>query len=233
MIPKFYDYKPNRTIHIELTSRCNLTCLKCPRTFRLNEGNFTKQDLDWNVFVNVVNDPQRQRFTLCGNTGDPIYYPKFIEAIKYIKEAGKSFNLNTNGSGRSLDWHKEWAKYTDDRDQITISIDGLEDTSPIYRVGQKPKDSFKLLEYLGKRYHTDNKNSARIKWDFIIFKHNQHQIKEAQKRADDVPVNINFVRSGRWDGPDDPLLPDRRFVSDAYRNYLESLDQNIIVSDSD
>lgn len=224
-----YEYIPNRTIHIELTSRCNLTCLKCPRTFRLQEGNFVKQDIDWDILTSIIDDPLRKRFTFCGNTGDPIYYPKFIETIKYIKEAGKAFNLNTNGSGRSLDWHKEWAQYTNKEDHITVSIDGLEDTSPLYRVGQKPEDSFELLEYLGKRYHADNENSARIKWDFIIFKHNQHQIHEAQRRADSVPVNINFVRSGRWDGPDDPLLPDWRFVSDSYRHYLESLDTNLIV----
>lgn len=214
-----YQVIENKTHHIELTSRCNLTCLKCPRTFRLNEGTFVKQDLDWEIFKFIVDDPKKQKFTLCGNTGDPIYYPKFIEAIEYIKNAGKSFNLNTNGSGKTLDWHKKWIEFSDNTDHVTISIDGLEDTSPIYRVGQKPEESFELLEYLGKRYHLD-KSKTKIKWDFIIFKHNQHQLAEAKQRADNIPVTINFVRSGRWDGLNDPLLPDLKFVSDSFRNQV-------------
>lgn len=211
--------------HIELTSRCNLTCLKCPRTFRLADNSFIKQDLDFEIFKLIVDDPKKRKFTLCGNTGDPIYYPKFIEAIHYIKNSGKSFNLNTNGSGKTLEWHKKWIEVSDSRDLVTISIDGLEDTSPIYRVGQNTSESFELLEYLGKRYFADN-NKTKVKWDYIIFKHNQHQLEEAKKRADEIPVNINFVRSGRWDGPDDPLLPDKKFVSDAYRNYLNGLEHD-------
>jgi sulfatase maturation enzyme AslB (radical SAM superfamily) len=188
----------------------------------LKNNTFEKRDLDWDIFKNVVDDPNKNKFTLCGNTGDPIYYPKFIEAIEYIKSKNKAFNLNTNGSGKSLDWHKKWISFTDSRDHITISIDGLHDTSSIYRIGQKTEDSFELLEYLGKLYHADPKKSARVKWDFIIFNFNQHQIKQAKELADSIPVNINFVRSGRWDGLEDPLIPDLKFVSDAYRQQLLS-----------
>ncbi|HLN19040.1 MAG TPA: radical SAM protein [Patescibacteria group bacterium] len=80
---------------IELTSRCNLSCIFCP--YRIDNKNIPKGDMDFNLFTKLVDElaPQSEAIMLF-NRGEPFLYPKIYEAISYVGRKTKVI-ISTNG----------------------------------------------------------------------------------------------------------------------------------------
>ena len=45
-----------------------------------------------------------KKLVLCGNYGDPIYHPDFINFVKQLKARGAVLSITTNGSYKTQDW---------------------------------------------------------------------------------------------------------------------------------
>jgi len=119
----------------------------------------------------------------CGVHGDPCIAKDTLEITKYIIEHSPKTNVlfNTNGGMRNPEWWAELgATLKDNPDNwVTFSIDGLEDTNHIYRRNVKwEKVMANVKAFIGA--------GGRAHWDFLIFKHNEHQIEEARRLASDL-----------------------------------------------
>lgn len=89
---RFIDGNFPRHIFVELTADCQLSCAYCPRPK-------ISSHLPFELFKKVVDEASlygKRSFSL-HLFGEPLLYPKIIEAIKYIKERGHSVILTTNG----------------------------------------------------------------------------------------------------------------------------------------
>lgn len=115
---------------------------------------------------------------MCGNNGDPIIAKDTLEIFKYFREHNKKIllSMHTNGSARNQKWWKELAQIMGKKGYVTFGIDGLADTHHLYRKGT---DHAKIM--------TNSKTfigaGGRARWDFIVFKHNEHQIETARLLA--------------------------------------------------
>ena len=198
--------KPQKSIHLELSRRCILECPKCART--RNKGNYLIGDLDYDIFVNIVKTLDVMYINMCGNMGDPIYHHRFIDIVKFLNKEKIFWTCRTNGSGKKMEW---WNKVYNAYDDIGMKypsswifgVDGLENTSNLYRVNQKWQESFdamKLGVKLGKK----------IVWQWIPFSFNEHQIEEAKQMAKDNGIIFLIVLSSRF-GKNDPLKPSERW----------------------
>ena len=105
----------------------------------------------------------------CGNYGDPMMHPQIVELCNIFRNN----TINTNGGIGKL---KDYVELAKQGTKIVFSIDGLEDTNHIYR---QDVDWKKLLE----RVQTFIQAGGHATWKFIPFKHNQHQIKQAEEFA--------------------------------------------------
>lgn len=147
---------------------------------------------------------QGLKINLCGTYGDCIYHTRFHEVIAHFKAAGLSVMIETNGSHRSSEWWQKTCTLLDDKDAITFSVDGLEDTNHIYRVNSRWPDIIAAMEYCAPRVF--------VSWKFIVFRHNEHQVEQAEALARRLGVrDITFKKSARF-REDDPLAP----ASDDY-----------------
>jgi len=62
-----------------------------------------------------------------------------------------------------------------------------------------------------------------MEWKFIVFKHNQHQIKEAKELSKKLTFDqFKLEHSDRWLGKKE-LMPDRDFVDNYYQHQEEVL----------
>ena len=91
----FIDYEFPRHIFIETTAQCNLSCSYCPRE-KINEH------MSWDLFKEIVDECSSygpRSFSL-HLFGEPLLYPKIMEAINYIKAKNKRHTilLTTNGT---------------------------------------------------------------------------------------------------------------------------------------
>jgi len=189
----FWDTTNLKQIHIELTNACNAACPQCVRFYK--NSPLSRPDLDINQITiekfkkyfppHIIQ--QCELIMFCGVTGDPCVARDLLEICEYIDKVSTNtaVMVTTNGGMRRSDWwtklgnlfakHNKHDPNKNIKTQtwmITFSIDGLEDTNHIYRRNV----NWKILMENVKAY-TDT--GAHASWDFLIFKHNEHQINQA------------------------------------------------------
>jgi MoaA/NifB/PqqE/SkfB family radical SAM enzyme len=204
-----------RSFNLEITNRCVLGCLECPRTGNpwVTE-NLTDLPLELIQRIFPLHDAARHRgltVNLCGAYGDCIYHRQFHDVLAYLKQTGLKVALETNGSHRKPAWWQRTCELLTEEDSVTFSVDGLEDSNHVYRVNARWPDVEAAMRYCAPRVKTV--------WKFIVFKHNEHQVPAAQELARDIGVtDIIFKKSGRFT-QDDPLAPvDENFIGVVTRN---------------
>jgi sulfatase maturation enzyme AslB (radical SAM superfamily) len=161
------------SFHIEPTSKCTLECPLCDRTWFYET--FKKRELHEINIEHLVNfvGPNAD-VNMCGNNGDPIYHSGFHSLCQRLKNNNCKLSITTNGSAKTKKWWNELNAILDNNDTVTFSIDGLEDTNHLYRKNAKWKSIMDAIEVLKVR-------KCQMVWKYIVFKHNQHQIKEAME----------------------------------------------------
>jgi len=172
-----YKYEEIRSVHLELTERCQAACPMCPRTDNLA---ITNSELSIADIRNIFTKDfirQLNHITLCGNFGEPIVAKDCLDIVEYFRYSNPhlQISINTNAGARNLEFWSDLATILDGSNSyVVFGIDGLEDTNHIYRVGvnwNKVISSAKTF--------IDNGGNAR--WDFIVFEHNEHQIEKAKQ----------------------------------------------------
>ena len=81
------------------------------------------------------------------------------------------------GSAKKSDWWSRLATIFQNKGYVVFGIDGLEDTNHIYR---RNTNWNKIIENATSFINA----GGRARWDFIVFKHNEHQIEEARDLAE-------------------------------------------------
>ena len=123
--------------HIELTNICTLKCAGCARTMFIDQWpqHWRNHSLDIEQLLKFLDcDLQGKILTLCGNYGDPIYHPDFLNIVSKFKQRGAVVDIITNGSYKKQEWWHELGTLLTDQDSVAFSVDGIPDNFTQYRV---------------------------------------------------------------------------------------------------
>lgn len=177
-----YRAEQVKAIHLEITSRCNAACPMCARNVLGGKDNpylplteISLQDfrlmMDAGRFLTHVD-----KLFMCGNYGDPVAAKDTLRILQWCRQMnpGIRLGMNSNASARDESWWWDAGLLlSGSGDYCKFSLDGLEDTNHLYRRGTNwsriMKNAAAFIEAGGKAH-----------WDFIVFKHNEHQIEEAR-----------------------------------------------------
>lgn len=210
-----------RELHVEITNNCNAACPMCARNV-FGQGNRPGRGIcDWSVDdINKVFDkkalPNLRYVYFCGTHGDPLAAKNVFEAIKAAKDLGAGMEMFTNGSLKTESWWKRLCDILDERDRITFSVDGIE-TNHLYR--QKTN-----IDKIMKHMKICCESKVKVRWDFLAFKHNEHEFEACQKLAKDIGVDhFRLRRTARFDVFKDkfPVLNDNKEIT----HFLEPPDR--------
>ena len=187
-----------KELHVEITNVCNAACPMCARNI-FGQGNRPGRGLsDWSVEeIHKVFDkkvfPNLNYVYFCGTHGDPIASKNVFEAIKAAKDLGAGMEMFTNGSLKTDDWWRKLMDILDERDRITFSVDGIE-TNHLYR---QNTDIDKIMSHM--KIACESK--AQVRWDFLAFKHNEHEYEACKKIAKEIMGVDHFRlrRTARFD----------------------------------
>ena len=163
------------TLHIELTNRCNINCVMCPRT---RFGIETVSDIDPKAFKNLQLDTFKYIIAV-GCLGDALYYKHLNQFFLYAKSVNEDIEIHfsTNGIGRDEKWWKKLPLYLPEKHLVVFALDGVDnEILNIYRVGSNYDRVIRNM-----RAFIDSGGNAE--WQFILFKHNEHQVDEARNLA--------------------------------------------------
>lgn len=112
--------------------------------------------------------------------GEPMLNPDIFRMIEYTARFAKS-NISTNGQSMTPAMAERLIH--SGVNDIIVSIDGAtQETYEQYRVGGSLGKAFEALEML-QHFNSKNGNRVNIAPQFIVFKHNQHQMEEFSKRG--------------------------------------------------
>lgn len=174
-----------KQLFVELSSHCNAGCPMCTRHI---SGTNQLRDT---VVLSSIRLPQWQKvldqlqqtyldIQFSGCLGDPCMSPDFFEIVRATHDRGYGYQVVTNGS---IGAPKKWAELgkiaRDDRHEVHFSIDGLEDTNHLYRIGIE----WKKIMANAKAFLDAGGYAV---WKFIIFEHNEHQVEEARALAKEM-----------------------------------------------
>lgn len=179
-----YHYEDIRTVHLEVTERCNLSCPMCARNINGGEQNPWIHDAELSlddikkIFPNDF-IKQLNHIYMCGNFGDPVVAKDTLEIFRHFRSVNSDIllSMNTNGSARQEDWWEELASVLGNNGYVIFSIDGLEDTNHIYRKGSNYTRIMKNAEAFIKA-------GGVAHWEYLVFAHNEHEVDRARDLAD-------------------------------------------------
>lgn len=220
-----YNYDEITTIHFELTDKCNARCGQCGRTIMGGKTNpklplveLSLKDIQTMLPVDFVK--HLKRVYMCGNYGDPIIAKDTIDILEWLQSINPSLKLgiHTNGSARTTEWWSRLGKILSGSNYVRFGLDGLADTNHLYR---RDTNWNKIMKNV-KAFIAAGGNAQ---WDYIVFRHNEHQIEEARQLANELGfTQFQVKKTGRFFSNTKMAGKDKQEVLDRNGNieyYLE------------
>ena len=178
-------------INSEPTSHCNCKCPFCPTGKRYTRpGGFAQVELYEKTFKQI--GLYTYLITIHG-WGEPLMYKNLPEIIRLAHENRIFTVVTTNGNLLTTEMSREII--LSKLDYLILSVDGIsEESYQKYRIGgcfEVVLNNLKDLISLKKEMRS---STPFIEWQFIVFKHNEHEIHAAKKLAKELGIgNIVFM----------------------------------------
>jgi MoaA/NifB/PqqE/SkfB family radical SAM enzyme len=186
-----FKYEDLKSIHVEITNRCQASCPMCSRNYRSGVDNPLLKISDWTLtdfkeIFDIKTLKTIKRIEFCGNFGDPLINQDFHLMTDYVKDFDIFVDIHTNGSLRNQEFWKNLPKYLPQH-RVVFGIDGLADTHVIHR---RATDFDKIIE----NARTFIESGGVAEWSFIRFKHNEHQVDEARELASSIGFSKFYTK---------------------------------------
>ncbi|MBN1326464.1 MAG: SPASM domain-containing protein [Candidatus Cloacimonetes bacterium] len=180
-------------VMIEPTNICNLKCPLCP------SGNGTLQRsrgfMDLELFKKLIDQiKKKSTMVVLWNQGESFLHQDFLKMIDYASRAGLFTLVSTNANVELQPEELIRAGL----DSMIVSLDGAtQETYNKYRVNGKLdlvlQNTRKLVEAKKKM----NSKKPLIRWQFLVLKHNEHELDEIKKMAVDYQVDNLEIKTAQ------------------------------------
>ena len=209
------------SISFEPTTSCNLRCPECPSGLRA----FTRPTgmLQKDFFTETIDDLHKELLYLIFYfQGEPYLNTSFLEMVKYASEKGIYTATSTNAHYLT----DEAAKKTVESglDRLIISIDGTtQEAYKQYRVGGNLDKVLEGAKNIVKWKKELNSKTPFVFFQFLVVKHNEHQIEDIKRIAKEIGVDeVRFKSAQVYDYENDPnqLIP----LNEKYSRYKRNTD---------
>jgi len=200
-------------VMIEITNFCNLKCPLCPSgTGQLNRP---RGYMSFETFKKIVDEVHQYAFMLIlWNQGEPFLNKDFLKMCSYASSKNLLLLVSTN------------ANYIPDPegvvkagiDRIIISADGAtQETYNRYRVNGNLENVINNVKNIVEAKKNKLAKLPKIIWQFIVMKHNEHEINEIRKITQEIGVDTLQLKTVQIYSKDDiyNFLPN----NPKYRRY--------------
>jgi len=209
------------SISFEPTTSCNLRCPECPSGLR----QFTRPTgmLKKDFFTRTIDEIHKELLYLIFYfQGEPYLNPDFLDMVKYA--SSKKIYTATSTNAHYLTDENAKRTVESGLDRLIISIDGTtQDVYRQYRVGGNLNKVLEGARNIVKWKKELNSKTPFIFFQFLVVKHNEHQIEEVKQMAKEIGVDeVRFKTAQVYDYENDPnqLIPE----NDKYSRYKKNAD---------
>jgi len=175
------------TLNFEVTTYCNAKCYGCFRAHNEDHSLLNKH-LKFELFEDFIYEKcygEDLSCVLCGQLGDPILHPDIEDIIELCYLRFRKLTISTNGGNRNPNWYRKITNKYKKNIEFVFAIDGItQEVNEIYRKGVNFKKAFQNMISCPSR---------NVIWNYIIFKHNLHQMRQASIIAKKHNIKIRFM----------------------------------------
>lgn len=186
------------TISIEPTTNCNLGCPECPsglKSFTRPTGNLEIEN--YKKLIEEVSDT-----TIYGYfyfQGEPFMHPKFLDLVRFA--TSKNLYSVTSTNAHFLTQRIAEEVVQSGLSRIIVSIDGT--TQEVYEQYRKGGSLEKVIQGTKNLVEAKKKlqqKTPHIILQFLVVRHNEHQIEDVKKMAVELGVNeVKFKTAQIYD----------------------------------
>jgi MoaA/NifB/PqqE/SkfB family radical SAM enzyme len=180
-------------LQVGLTAECyiNKPCKFCNKNLLKEHGMSVNFRLKKESIIKVFRQNDINTVQFCANAGEALYHPDFEEILQVAREeTNVGIEFNTNGAYRCVEWWNDLSKILDRDDDIVIfAIDGLKGVHEIHRSWSFETVSENMVSFI--------RGGGNAGWQFIVFKHNEHQLDLCKTIARGFGCKRFVVRNSR------------------------------------
>jgi MoaA/NifB/PqqE/SkfB family radical SAM enzyme len=184
-------------LKIESTNICNLECPFCldrDRSVFKGEGMRGFGRMKFDFFKRVIDElgPYAFNVNMYGS-GEPLLFPEAYEMMRYAADNNVGVRISSNLSMKDFTDEMADKIITSGIEHLIVSCHGASQaTYEKYMVGGNFERVTKNMRKLCESKKRLKKSLPFIDWQFLLFSHNQHEVKIAKAMAKDI--GVDFVR---------------------------------------
>jgi sulfatase maturation enzyme AslB (radical SAM superfamily) len=201
--------KPN-VLCLDAISYCQLQCRVCPAKLKGHYNNSGRGFLRLEDFKNLLDDNPQINWVEFESSGELFLNNEILQIIEYIFKKGVKMSSHggVNLNCISHDVLEGLVKYQ--FRSLFCAIDGAsEQTYQEYRVGGSFKRVLENIREINRYKLKYRSPYPELTWQFIVFGHNEHELSEAKKMAEEL--NMRFLAKMSWH-PEYSPIRNREFV---------------------
>ena len=192
------------SISVEPTTSCNLSCPECPsgrKDFSRPQGKISLEE-----FQNVIDQMKGHlMYLMLYFQGEPLLNPEFFDMVSYARRNKIYTATSTNGHYLDDDNAKQLVRTGLDR--LIISLDGTDqDTYEQYRRGGDIQKVLSGINNVVKWKKELRSSRPFLIIQFLVFKHNEHQIKDIKRLTKELGVRLELKTAQVYDHENDILM---------------------------
>jgi MoaA/NifB/PqqE/SkfB family radical SAM enzyme len=177
-------------IKVELSAACNLACTVCVHSNRDDlKGQKFNDKMDLSIFKQLVDEVKGTVFGLSLHyLGEAFLYPYIIDAIEYARKNGLTTHIGSNFSYKiSEKFMREIVN--SGLTHLTVCVDGL--SNETYQRTRVNGNIEVVIDNLKRLIDAKNrlKVGPYIEVQYIEFKHNSHELRDAMKLFENLGVD--------------------------------------------
>ena len=208
-------------IFVDPINVCNLRCPLCPtgnNTLKRQQGKMSLEHYE-HVIDEVA--PWALEVSLY-NWGEPLLHPQIFEMVRYAHDKRLATNMSSNFnrvSPSDID-----GLINSGLDHLCLSIDGAtQESYATYRVKGDLELVLENTRALVRRRRELGKHYPVIEWQFIVMKHNEHEMEQARQLSKEVGADlIRFIPVGLpFNAPNKQELAKQWYGSDPNYRYWD------------
>lgn len=182
-------------LSIEPTNACNLSCIECPTgtsSLKRELGSFPMSALD-----KLLNEKAKDLIYLNFYfQGEPFIRKNLPQMISKASERKIYTSVSTNA--QLIDKNLALEIVKSGLNRIIISIDGAtQEVYEKYRRGGKLEKVLEATRFLNEAKYELKQSKLKIEFQFLVFKHNEHQLLDIKKLALEYKINKLEIKSAQ------------------------------------
>ena len=180
-----------RILHIEVTKRCNLACIMCPRTisqkniYQKSKSKTEDEDLSFDKFCYILSQCNNTRRIRMHGLGEPLLNPNLIAMIQEANGRGLETEFTTNAT--LLNEYAIKDLINANLTYLTVSIDGAsQSTYETIRVGANFYNVINNLHKLSEIKRKTKSNFPILTVNMVLMRHNLKELPEVMQLANEI-----------------------------------------------